>query len=270
MIKSELTTITPEMAKELLERNTRNRPLGEGRAKKIAEAIKRGEWAVNGDTIRISSTGVILDGQHRLKAILLSGVAVQTLVVTGLQDDVFETIDVGRASRSTSDVMAIKGEKNYTILAAMTRMYFIWKKSGNPVHGNPEYSPTTAQQLELIEDRSFSRVVDESERLGWCRKNMTPTISAFCLYIFYEANKEIASEFFHKLNSGSGLPDGSPILLLRDRLSESKSDKMQKMDKAYMIALVFKAFKLYRDGAFVKTLRVRLDGNAPEKDIFIV
>lgn len=269
-IKTELQTITPEMALELLKRNTKNRPLSARRAKGLAEAIKRGEWVVNGDTIRISKTGIILDGQHRLQGISLSGETVQTLVVTGLPDSVFETIDVNRTARTTGDVMAIKGEKHYNVLAALTRMHFIWKKSGNPVSGNPDYQPTTAQQLELSEDRSFSKVVDEADGLGWCRKNMTPTIAAFCLYAFQESNPVLASEFFQKLNSGSELPAGSPILILRERLSESKKDKQQRLEKGYMIALIFKAFKLYRDGASIKFLRVRLDGPAVEKDIFVV
>lgn len=262
--------ISPDMANAFLKQNTRNRPLDLRRASRLAEAIQRGEWVLNGDTIRISESGVILDGQHRLKAISQAGVAVKTLVVSGLPDSVFETIDVGGAARTTGHVMAIRGEKHYNSLAALTRMYFIWRKSGDPTNGNPDNTPTTAQQIELAEDRRFAETVSETEKLPWCRKHLTPTMSAFCLHAFKEHNEELAREFFILLNSGAGLSMDSPVLLLRDRLTDSKSDKQQALSRRYALALVFKAFKLFRDGARVKNLRVRMDGNAPEKDLFVL
>ena len=49
--------ITPSMAKELLTKNTRNRPLSEKRSDMLASAMSRGEWAYNGDTICIAIDG---------------------------------------------------------------------------------------------------------------------------------------------------------------------------------------------------------------------
>lgn len=266
----EQTTITPTIAKELLKRNTRNRPLNIRRAKVLSEAIKRGEWELNGDTIRISDTGVVLDGQHRLYAIAESGCAVETIVVSGLPDKVFDTIDVGGAARTTGNVLSLAGRKYANQLAALTRMYFIWSKSGDPANGNPDYAPTTAQQLELAKNPEFQKTVEEVEKHQWVRRNMTPAMSGFCLHVFKEHNKQAAHDFFNALNSGAGLSAHSPILLLRDRLIASKLDKQQKLDRRYTLALVFKAFKLFRDDAQVKTLRVRMDGDAPEKDLFVL
>lgn len=269
-LQMEVQAISPAIASAWLTKNTRNRPLDLRRAGRLAEAIKRGEWVLNGDTIRISGSGVVLDGQHRLKAISMAGMTVTTLVVTGLPDSVFETIDVGGAARTTGHVMAIRGEKNYSCLAALTRIYFIWRKSGDPTNGNPDHSPTTAQQLELAEDREFSQTVAEIERLPWCRKNLSPTMAAFCLHAFKEHNAELAREFFRLLNTGAGLSLDSPILHLRNRLTESKTDKQQELAKRYALALVFKAFKLFRDGAQIKSLRVRMDGSSPERDLFVL
>ena len=39
---------------------------------------------------------VLLDGQHRLEAIVRSETALQTVLVTNLPDEVFTTIDTGR------------------------------------------------------------------------------------------------------------------------------------------------------------------------------
>lgn len=269
-IQMQVQAISPELARKFLEKNTRNRPLNSRRAALLAEAIKRGEWMMNGDAIRFSDSGVLLDGQHRLTAIAISGLTVDAMVVRGLPDSVFDTIDVGGAARTTGSVMALMGEKNYNRLAALTRMYFVYEKTGDPTNGNPDNSPTTAQQIALAEDRSFSESVDESEKLVWCRKNVTPTLNAFCIHVFKKDNEKLASEFFRLLNSGAGLEAGSPVLLLRERLAESKSDKKQEMSKHYALALICKAYKLFREGAHIKQLRVRIDGDSPEKNLFVL
>jgi len=57
--------ITPEIAAAMLETNTMNRPLSMPHVRKLSDALLRGEWVVNGDAIRISSNGFLIDGQHR-------------------------------------------------------------------------------------------------------------------------------------------------------------------------------------------------------------
>ena len=108
-IKTKIVSISPEYASQLLECNTHNRPLNINRAKKIADAILRGEWQLNGDAIRLSKSGVLLDGQHRLKAIDISGVQVQSILITGLDDDVFNTIDTNANTRTSSDIRYLDG-----------------------------------------------------------------------------------------------------------------------------------------------------------------
>ena len=114
----QVQTITPDYAAALLAKNTSNRPFTSSHADTIANGIRRGEWKLNGDAIRISDDGVLLDGQHRLTAIVRAGVPVQSVVIGGLPRDVFDTIDIGAKRRSTADVLAIHGEKHYTTLSA--------------------------------------------------------------------------------------------------------------------------------------------------------
>lgn len=94
--------ITPEDAAALLALNTNNRDVREGTVKTYAAAMKRGEWSRTHQGIGISRTGRVLDGQHRLMAIVMSGVTVDMMVATGLNDDVFKDLD-GHAKRSAAD-----------------------------------------------------------------------------------------------------------------------------------------------------------------------
>lgn len=129
--------LTPELAAKLLEGNVANRPMGKRYMQSLARAMQRGEWEFNGDAIRVARNGRLIDGQHRCAAVIESRVAIEVLLVTGLDEQVFKTIDRGRG-RTTSDAMAIQGEKNARTLAAVARVLYTYQRAGDPYHGNPD------------------------------------------------------------------------------------------------------------------------------------
>lgn len=96
--------VTPELAREWLGRNMGNRPMRPGNLKKLTTALKTGKWRMTGDPIRFSITGKLIDGQHRLNAIVETGITAQCVVMSGLDDSIFDVIDSG-ATRSKSDVL---------------------------------------------------------------------------------------------------------------------------------------------------------------------
>jgi hypothetical protein len=143
-VRTEIISLTPDLALQLLKINTSNRPLKARSVSVLAKAIKRGEWSFNGDAIRVSRSGRLLDGQHRCQAVVEAGIAVMTLLVTGLEDDVFSTIDRG-FGRTTGDIMSIKGESNYIELASISRLVHLYETCGQPFSGNPSITPTANQ-----------------------------------------------------------------------------------------------------------------------------
>lgn len=76
----EMTTakmfVTPEMAANWLQANTRNRPINESKVRRIASDIREGRWIVTHQGIAFDRLGTLLDGQHRLHAIVLAGIGV--------------------------------------------------------------------------------------------------------------------------------------------------------------------------------------------------
>src|SRR5262245_875204 len=78
------TLVTPELATRLLEANGDNRPLTQSHVERIARQIRQGKWQFNGDTIKIASNEDVLDGQHRLWAIIEAQTAVESLIVYGI------------------------------------------------------------------------------------------------------------------------------------------------------------------------------------------
>jgi hypothetical protein len=74
-------TITPELAKLVLERFTKvNRTLRRPKIAKWAKEMKEAEWGVNAEAIKFLHDGRLGTGQHRLHACVLAGVPFQTYV----------------------------------------------------------------------------------------------------------------------------------------------------------------------------------------------
>lgn len=97
-------TITPEMAAEYLKHNTDNRSLRTGHIEYLANAMKRGEWVLSHQGIAFNEHGVLVDGQHRLHAVIKSGVTIDMVVSRGVGGDVYKVTD-GHARRSYGDIL---------------------------------------------------------------------------------------------------------------------------------------------------------------------
>jgi hypothetical protein len=94
--------ISPAAAKELLATNDGNRRLRPNVVAPYAEVIRAGDWLITPEPIVIASSGRLLNGQHRLNAIIEAGITVYMFVVRGVAEEAFPAIDRG-VSRSFAD-----------------------------------------------------------------------------------------------------------------------------------------------------------------------
>lgn len=101
-IEAQRVRITPAMAREMLQGNTSNRPLRPKTVEYLSREILAGRWMVTADGIGIDSTGRLINGQHRLQAIIRADRAVDMIVTRGLQPESFLVHDGGNP-RSMAD-----------------------------------------------------------------------------------------------------------------------------------------------------------------------
>jgi len=98
-------TVTPELARIILnDHNRDNRAVKPAVVKKYARMMQIGDWKLSPETISLSNTGRLLNGQHRLMAVEASGVTVSFLFAYGFDEDVFSVLDRG-AARTMSDAL---------------------------------------------------------------------------------------------------------------------------------------------------------------------
>src|SRR3989440_6857720 len=126
IVRSRVQTITPKKAAEYLEFNTANRPLATRTVREFAAAMRRGEWRVTHQGIAFDTTGALVDGQHRLAAIVEADIPVEITVFSEVPEGAFDVLDTGKR-RNAADVLAIEGEKSAGTLPAMVRTVWLYE-----------------------------------------------------------------------------------------------------------------------------------------------
>jgi hypothetical protein len=94
-MRTEQILLTPTGAEALLARNTANRKVRRSNVDMFVRKIKSGEWMLTHQGLAIAHDGTILDGQHRLIAIVETGATVPILVNYDCDKRIFPAIDSG-------------------------------------------------------------------------------------------------------------------------------------------------------------------------------
>lgn len=144
-ITAKVETITPEIAKTMLGENVNNRRISRDNVNLFAREIRNGEWRFNGEAIKFGKDGRLLDGQHRLLAVIAADKPLTTLVIRGLEDETQQTMDSGK-TRTLGDVLTLRGEKNSTQLASLARAVYLADQLGMEAAAQNDLKPTRVPQ----------------------------------------------------------------------------------------------------------------------------
>lgn len=242
---TQLQTITPDDALEMLKYNNHNRNARPRHVARLAADMVNERWVDNGDAIRFSRTGRLLDGQHRLLAIIKSGRAVRMRIIRGLPDECQSTIDDG-AKRKTCDVLSMHGVQYAHVLPAAIKVVLCWDRHRNP---NQRITINNSEILDLYESMPGigDSVVFGTQLYQETGRGILPSTATACHYILARIDKQDADEFFRLLISGTDLSKGHPCHTLRARLIKSSESK-GRADHNLHTALLFKAWNAYRSG----------------------
>ena len=124
-------TITPQMAESMLQKNEVNRLLNIKRARQYAQDMASGKWQFNGEAIKFYEDGMLADGQHRLKAIIIAKTPIKTLVIYGMPRNV--TIQDRGRTRTISDSMILEGADRSlasSTIVGLTKLHYNIQKPG--------------------------------------------------------------------------------------------------------------------------------------------
>lgn len=139
-MKTETVLVTPKLAAIWLENNGGNRTIRPGILGLYKNILLAGEWQLTHQGVAISDTGKLLDGQHRLKAIMETGISAEMQVSFGLSDDAFKVIDRG-SPRTMSDATRLAERVSSTLVFML--------RNNNQVYNSAK--PTADHVLQLYE-----------------------------------------------------------------------------------------------------------------------
>jgi len=259
----EMLDITPEFAVELLaRRHPHQRPLKTHYVLDLARAMSEGRWRWTADAIRLDKDLFVIDGQHRLSAVVKSGLTMRdALIATVTGEDVILSIDQNRP-RTLGDMRATRGEARLprTVSGAIVAETCDWSQW----HGMPrELQLRTIEECEFVDDL-MSLIRGKSK----VHLNATFTVGSLsgalrCI----RTNRDEAMKFFNAVFSMNPVVDGQEVEMVRvlyTYLAESKgesfSSEQRTIEHAYKAV---SAYNHWKTGSSIK--RLMWKGGMPPK-----
>jgi hypothetical protein len=219
----EMMDITPDFAEELLrKRHPHQRNIKEAYVDQLANAMTEGRWRWTADPVRLDSDLFVIDGQHRLSAIVKSGVTLKdVLVATVSGKDAILSIDQGKP-RTLNDMRATRGQ--YAMSRAVSGAIIAESCDWSQWRGMPR-----ELQLRTIEECPFVADLETLCRGPYgARRGKDSTISVGSLsgaLRCLRTNREDAMKFFQAAFSMNPIIDGRECMMVRvlyTFLAESK------------------------------------------------
>ena len=240
--------VTPEMAAAYLAANKRNRPLRKARVERYARDMSEGRWQMNGETIIISDEGNLLNGQHRLEAVVKAAVPVWMMVTSGVPESAFSTMDAG-LTRTAGDVLGMKGILNFNQVAAVARICLNYKDGVSL--STPRTNLEIEEAIELHPE--IESYVSSHNKIY----NLTHSsiVIAIC-YIaqrFGEDTQNSVDDFVRGVSTGVNLDEFDARLTYRNKIIAMTADKQRRPEQTVVWYFTQRALTHYlNDNAIAK------------------
>lgn len=228
MPKTKIITVSPKIAEVWLKNNNpRNRKLIEHVVDKYARDMTNDLWQFTGDPIQFDTDDNLLNGQHRLSAVIKSNKSQKFLIVEGLEPEAQDAIDTN-AVRSAGQQLAMHGVSHGPQLASIVRVLLKWNSGA--ITGKAAAS--TGEIINFVNENS--ETLQEALRWYYTIGRSIPlgrsAIGAFVFKLFELAEDESGLtevedvlDFLEKMESGADLHKEHPILALRTAAIRTKA-----------------------------------------------
>jgi len=250
--------VTPTLAKAWLERNKRNRTVNQRRVLFYLDQMQKDQWQFSGDTIRFDWNDDLLDGQHRLLALIQYGEPIEFIIVEGLDPETVVVIDTGK-TRSAGDAVSMLGVSYAATMAATVKTIIMFR---NGRYSDKEAAIKGVSNTEIVGFIKKHQGLEDmiAHVIGLQHQFRFVAGSTLCALYFILESKHAATteKFFQKFATGIDLSEKSPIRALRDKLMRDPKNQSNLTPRDKM-ALFIHAWNAHRRGRELENVRVRGD-----------
>ena len=251
IIRSFLAVITPELAAEALKTSKGNRLLRQTAIDQMASQIDSGEWTLTGEPIIFSIDGSLIDGHHRLSAVVKSDKSILSIVTEGIPVGAFAYIDIGIVRRP-GDIFHLAGINDSNNSAAAVRAMLEYKSAIgcigiSALHGSK--NPSKAFLVDLWK-KDLEQWEEAASIAGRIYKALSASRAMMTgmVFLFLSVDSETARAFCEAVISGSGLMEGNPALTFRNNLIRGMSQKMSESNRRSLMVKFCQCWNAYRKG----------------------
>lgn len=263
--------VTPEIAAEWLTVNyDGQRKVGQSDVLTLARIIKRGDWVGdNGQTITFSSDNYLVNGQHRLHAVIEAGVPVDMFVVHSSRTaaEIMGTIDVGR-KRSTAQFYY--GPNSTCVTALAKRLICLERgscgvfssyQSNLTISASTRTTPGTVEVLDYIDDHENE--LQETYRFAarissTVSKSVLPVnVVAYCCGLIRFCGLDESLDDFAE-DFTSEYPSSTTLRTYRRVLVNSALDKKSYTNQWHIETFLY-VYDKYRTGVEIKGINHKGD-----------
>ena len=220
-----------------------------------ARDMAAGAWKLTGEAIKFGTNGMLLDGKQRMEAVVRSGATIDIFVLRGIDPGAQHVMDTGR-KRSAADDLAIQGETNTTLLAAVIKLA-IGVEAG--ISDPYRAEPTHTEILSFLEEHSDLRAACDFVRPLARRSDCPATVAAYTYWVLAQIDRFDAANFWLALADKTDLKGGDPVLALSNRFAEIRRAH-QTLPKNVWVSLIYRAWNARRRGQEMRFIRVNSPG----------
>lgn len=209
MNKPKLEIINPEIAREMLKCNTHNLPVRRMHVDYLASEMASGRWQLTHQGIAFDGN-TLVDGQHRLLAVIQSGKTIEAWVFGNVPIGVQALIDKGRIRSVGDELMHFDGcqyaKQKASACRAILSMCCHFQNIKMSSGGCKSLLTEFGSELEFV--------IDATKNFKPAHRSWICGSLAFCL----SANRAV-EDFVVSVGSGENLKHGDPAKALRDWLA---------------------------------------------------
>jgi hypothetical protein len=112
-MEQRIEVITPDKAESYLQVTHPNqRPINTGRVRMYANEMINGSWEIVPDSIAFDENGYLVNGRHRLEAVLKADATITAFVASGLPANSFPVMDQGQ-KRNAKQIVRANGQSPF-------------------------------------------------------------------------------------------------------------------------------------------------------------
>lgn len=264
-MRTEVKLITPQLAATYLEKNNNNRPLNKKTVAYYASQMERNLWKTTGQGLSFSSNGNIIDGQHRLQAIVSSKKSITMLVIFDVDSETFSVYDTGR-NRTAGDIFSIKGIPNSTATASSVQKYYLFKNqlsfSANTRTKELKLNKSDLLQKYYENPELWADVISNASRCYTkLRLFKQSEIAAMCYYLISDKGHKEAKVYDFMLEVHGVLNEtNKTTTTLRDIIVKDLIS-IKSLSNNYKLSLLKKTWNYFISNKNIVSLRIKEDSN---------